>query len=315
MRRTPALLFALAVLVIGQACAPSTKQPGTAKTQAVQEVAGLDDPADLKDGAVLNWPPSLSWIAPPSAQPRPDPALAALPSPQPLPPPDGLHHPAGSPYRALAHGYDASWPQCNAGRKPAGSFGIIGINGGKAFTLNPCFPELMKAAPAGAQIYLNTGFNPKNAPRLIPYCTVEAQKLVGASALQKLAYGLGCSTTEDTLGVMRSFHIAYPAIWWLDVEETNSWDDAHPLVNRYSIQGQLDVLAQTGKTIAVYSTFPDWQQITGGHWGSPLIKGNWVAGRTPQFACSQPGFSGAPVWLAQELATWPGSGYDSDYAC
>ena len=143
----------------------------------------------------------------------------------------------------------------------------------------------------------------------------DAAQLPGADAKQQLAYGLGCSTTVDTLRVMSDFDIPYPAIWWLDVEETNSWDDGDPGANRYSILGQIDQLAATGKTVAVYSDFPDWKQITGGPWGDPRIAGNWVAGKSPQDACSHSGFSGAPVWLAQELATWPGSGYDSDYAC
>lgn len=309
------LLISCVAALLGFACAPAT----TAVRGATQQSAGGGSTSANADhrgiNRTLTWPPQEDWIAPPTPVQPPD-ADLAFPTPTPAPAPDGRHHPASSPFSTLARGYDASWPQCSAGRKPTGAtYGIIGINGGKAFTLNPCFLDLMKAAPKGAGIYLNTGFNPKNAARMLPYCAAQAALLPGATAKQQLAYGLGCSTTVDTLRVMSDFNIPAPSIWWLDVEETNSWDDAEPSVNRYSILGQLDQLAPTGKTIAVYSDFPDWKQITGGTWGDPRIAGNWVAGKSPQDACSHPGFSGAPVWLAQELATWPGSGYDSDYAC
>ncbi len=296
------------------ACSPAGTPTQRSANDAVNP--GASAAVDHR-GAIgeLTWPPAEAWIAPPTPVQPPDPSLA-FPTPTPAPAPDGLHHPAGSPFKALARGYDASWPQCTQGRKPAAAtYGIVGINGGKAFTLNPCFLDLLKAAPREVGIYLNTGFNPKNAPRLLPYCAQKAAQLGGANPKQQLAYGLGCSTTVDTLRVMSDFGIPYPSIWWLDVEETNSWDDSDPGANRYSIEGQIDQLAATGKTIAVYSDFPDWKRITGGTWGDPRIAGDWVAGKSPQDACSHPGFSGAPVWLAQELATWPGSGYDSDYAC
>lgn len=309
------LLSTAAGALLAMACAPpasSSQQDGPAAVGAGASNATLDHRGVARE---LSWPPAETWIAPPTPAQPPDPSLV-FPTPTPAPAPDGLHHPAGSPFETLARGYDASWPQCSAGHRPdAATYGIVGINGGKAFTLNPCFLQLLRAAPRHAGIYLNTGFNPKNAPRLLPFCAEQAARLPGADAKQQLAYGLGCSTTVDTLRVMSEFNIPYPSIWWLDVEETNSWDDADAAANRFSILGQIDQLAATHKTVAVYSDFPDWNQITGGQWGDPRIAGNWVAGKSPQDACSHPGFSGAPVWLAQELATWPGSGYDSDYAC
>jgi hypothetical protein len=306
-------LLVLAALALLTACGSGVAAQSN-QNQPAPNVAGADNPPPAAR-ASLSWPPAESWISPPSpqgpAQPLPD-----WPTPTPAPAPDGQHHPATSPYAALSRGYDASYPQCQSGSKPAaGAYGILGVNNGRSFTLNPCFLALFEAAPAGAAgIYLNTGFNAANAPRMLPSCALRAAALPATTEEQRLAYGLGCSTTEDTLAVLRLFKIAYPSVWWLDVEEANSWDDGNPDVNRYSLAGQLDILRGTGKAVGVYSTFPDWQQITGG-WSDPRIAGNWVAGKLPQDACSNPGFSAAPVWLAQELATWAGSGYDSDYAC
>jgi hypothetical protein len=45
------------------------------------------------------------------------------------------------------------------------------------------------------------------------------------------------------------------------------------------------------------------------------VAADWVAGQPPATSCAQAGFSHHPVWLAQEAATWPDSGYDSDWAC
>lgn len=264
----------------------------------------------------LSWPPAETWLAPPlAAQPAPI-STAGWPTPTPALPPSGAGHPSSSPYSPVARGYDASWPQCSAGTQPQhAAFGIVGVNGGRAFTLNPCFLKLLSAAPKDAEIYLNTGFYPGNSIRLRTDCQQRAAALPGATPDEVLGYALGCSTTQDTLDVLREFAVPAPPTWWLDVEETNSWDDGHPEVNRYEIEGQIDALAPTGGKIGIYSTFPDWRQVTGGAWGDPRIGGDWVAGKSPQEACSSPGFSGAPVWLAQELATWAGSGYDSDYAC
>jgi hypothetical protein len=77
----------------------------------------------------------------------------------------------------------------------------------------------------------------------------------------------------------------------------------------------MDQLAADGRPVGVYSTFRDWTIVTDG-WAAPSITANWVAGRSRSGACSERGFSGAPVWLAQETATWPEpSGYDSDWSC
>ena len=301
----------LALLVLS-ACASGVA--GVASPQGKITPAPLS--AAVPPHPALVWPPAETWISAPNPAPPGGGPAYDWPTPTPAPAPDTEHHPPASPFSPLARGYDASYPQCTSGTRPGrAAYGIVGVNDGRAFTLNPCFPELLAAAPKEAGIYLNTGFNPNNSGRMRASCALRAGALDGADAEQRLAYGLGCSTTEDTLDVLRLFKVTYPAIWWLDVEEANSWDDARPDVNRYSIQGQLEVLARTSKTIGVYSTFNDWQQITGGLWGDSRIAGDWVAGKTPQDACSNPGFSGAPVWLAQELATWSGSGYDSDYAC
>ena len=266
-------------------------------------------PALERNQAAPSWPPAVSWAAPISygdGGPAPE-------YPPEGPPPAALH-PAGSPYGAGAHGFDASYPQCSDPQPPKGSsFGVIGVNGGKAFSLDPCFLELYRLSPGKPAIYLNSGFSRDNARKLVPVCDAGAAAL-GLAGDQRLAYGLGCSTAYLTLSVLEPFGAAKPSMWWIDVERGNSWDDDAAL-NRLSIEGEIDRLAVTGQPVGVYSTFPDWERLTA-NWTYAGISADWVAGDGAPESCSTPGFSGSPVWLAQELALWPGAAaWDSDYAC
>ena len=64
-----------------------------------------------------------------------------------------------------ATGHDVSAPQCGRTLPEVGAFGIVGVNGGRAFSENPCFAteyEWAKRRPAAPGVYINTG-NP--APR------------------------------------------------------------------------------------------------------------------------------------------------------
>ncbi|MGH7775583.1 MAG: hypothetical protein ACREPI_00185 [Candidatus Dormibacterales bacterium] len=260
---------------------------------------------------VPGWPPPESWAIP-LASPAPPPS-PVLPSPAPdLPPPPG-HHPAGSPLPSQAHGFDASFPECGPARQPrAGAFALLGVNGGRAFSLNPCFLGQWLTAPSPRFIYLNSGYNPANAAKTTASCRALAKGRLPTAPL-RTAYAIGCSTAVDTMRALAQVGAAPPLAWWIDVESANSWD-VRAALNRASLEGEVDALATTHLAVGVYATFRDWAAIVGS-WDYGGISADWVAGQSPARACSSPGFSLAPVWISQEPATWPGSGWDSDYAC
>lgn len=104
---------------------------------------------------------------------------------------------------------------------------------------------------------------------------------------------------------------SYP--WWLDVETANSWQTDQS-VNVADLQGMIAALQGAGvKTIGVYSTVSQWDQITG---PTTSLSGmpEWLPGaRTLSGAksnCTQTSFTGGTITVTQ-WASHP----DSDYVC
>jgi hypothetical protein len=217
-------------------------------------------------------------------------------------------------YRAQAHGYDASYPQCSSLQIPPGAaFGVVGVNGGRAFTVNPCLSAEWKVAPSPRSVYFNSGYKPENSSQTTADCRQRSQYQDAPDEL-RTAYAIGCSEAIFSLTVMRTSGITGPAMVWLDVESSNSWDASDLNLNRFALQGEVDVLAALGRLVGIYATFAEWRGIVGG-WAPNGVVADWVAGQSVQASCGALGFTGRPVWLAQEIPTWGPGGYDSDWAC
>jgi hypothetical protein len=243
---------------------------------------------------------------------------------------------AGAPAALAAGGYsgsgnDISWPQCGGQFPSGGSFGIVGVTGGRAFTQNACLAaELQWAGGTGnASVYMNLNYaagssasNGASGPygsgkhcRSGSACY--AENYGWNAAKYALAYaganGVGAST------------------WWLDIETANTWNRSRTL-NQAVIQGALDCLLGAGPagntcangeptdvaSVGIYSTPSQWSSITGG-WvphdsAGTVVTANWVAGASagnPSQLCGSPLYSGGSVWLTQYVA----NGFDQDYAC
>jgi hypothetical protein len=249
------------------------------------------------------------WVVavPGCAPPRLVSPLAA-----PTPAPDG---PAG--YAGLDLGYDLSYPQCKQGDRPlAGArFSIVGLNNGRAYTTNPCFERQWAKALRPRSIYVNSGYYPPNLLRTTTACRIAAQRrLPSADTAHRDAYAIGCGEAEHALAVADHAGGQGAAMWWIDVEASNSWDENDIELNRNSLLGQLERLDRAGVAIGLYSSFRDWTEVMGG-WQPPWVRANWLPARSVAQTCAGPGFSGVPVWLVQEPDPAPDPTLDIDHVC
>jgi len=173
-----------------------------------------------------------------------------------------------------AIGHDISHPQCTAKTAPpkGGAFGIVGVNGGRAFTANPCLEEHWKWADGLAHaggVYLNTG-NPGHTSTY--YWTKSGKKDPALCVRAKSASDPGCAynygwhAAEAATKVAVAAGVSKNRTWWLDVETTNSWEGT-ATANAADIQGAYDYLRYQAKVkeVGIYSTAYQWAQITGGY--------------------------------------------------
>jgi len=234
----------------------------------------------------------------------------------------GGHGGGGGGGQAL--GYDISYPQCGGAYPSNPLFGIVGVNGGKVFSVNPCLAsEISWAGGAIGQLYANTG-NPgpalsafwpsgQTSPR---YC--DPNNLDTADC----AYDYGFNAAQHSFNTATA---AYSQVgltgspaqtrWWLDVETGNSWRSDTSL-NVAALQGEVAYLRDVAGVarIGFYSTQLQWNTITG---GSPAFNANqsWVAGASSLKAardrCTQPAFTGNVIVYTQ----YPSQGFDANNVC
>jgi hypothetical protein len=192
------------------------------------------------------------------------------------------------------YGNDISWPQCGGAFPAKAGFGIVGVNGGRPFTQNPCLAAewqwalANKAAPAYYMNLSNTS-------------TSDPAGFGASAAAYALNYAASVTGASSAVG----------HVWWIDVETANTWSSSQA-ANAAVVQGALTYLKQhTAKAVGIYSTGYQWGVITGGvHLSAPV----WAAGASS--AASAPsmcgtGFTGKPVKLVQ----YPAGSYDGDYRC
>ncbi len=250
----------------------------------------------------------------PDAQPQPGPNPQEKPTAQPQDQPRAAAENSRAGVAAAAKpempfsgfvGFDISWPQCPNDR-PAGDphFAIIGVTGGKAFTENRCFRQQFEWANAGqvaAQVYTNVNGMPEG------YHNNACAANDGVCNL----YRYGWDTAIHALDFARSQQ-ANPQWWWLDVETMNYWRPDQGS-NAWVIRGAIEALQSNGRTVGLYSTPYQWNQIAGGfNPGLPV----WTAGAeshqqaigrcNPRYA-----FGGGEVKLVQFI--W--AGFDTNYIC
>jgi hypothetical protein len=200
-------------------------------------------------------------------------------------------------------GYDISWPQCGRAY-PSRPFDIavVGVNGGRALTTNPCFVDQATrwASPDQLDVYLNL-----NKP--------SAAYTGGCPPADKacIAVALGRDAVRSSIATVRAAGLG-PRVWWLDIEMPELWD-TDTRFNALSIQSAIDELQANALNAGIYSTRYQWNLITGSYTTrTPLLL--WAAGSLPLQRCNEP-WGGGHVVLSQVLGIYTSTGFDENHAC
>jgi hypothetical protein len=134
----------------------------------------------------------------------------------------------GADYPCQHPGYDLSYPQCGA-TLPAGAFGIVGVDGGRPYDVNPCMAEeiLWAGSPA---YYANTANpGPKKSTHWPKGQTSPKVCETRSPNSKACSFDYGWNAAKDSYAraaTAASAAGAAPvstATWWLDVENGNSW--------------------------------------------------------------------------------------------
>ena len=237
----------------------------------------------------------------------------------------GKHAEGGPGGQTVSRGYDVSYPQCSGDLTSSPAFAIVGVNGGKVFSVNPCLAdELAWGGGANAELYANTG-NPGPALSSFWPSGQTSPRLCDAAIpdTADCAYDFGWNAAQHSFQTAQSAYaalqmVATPAAtrWWLDVETSNSWRSRKRVaLNVAALQGEIDALRNLGVTrLGIYSNQYQWNRITGGSKAFAAYP-SWLAGgvtlRGARKLCTRHSFTGGATVMAQYFA----SGFDADLAC
>ncbi len=221
-------------------------------------------------------------------------------------------------------GYDISYPQCGAAYPANPAFGIVGVNGGRVFSVNECLTnQITWGGGAATELYANTA-NPgpaissfwprgQTTPRVCDAANPDT-----ADCAYDYGWNAAQHSWETAVAAYAELGLtASPAAtaWWLDVETSNSWRSDTSL-NVAALQGGVDYLRSVGVTrLGIYSTTAQWGEITGSTQAFSTLP-SWGAGATnekvaKQHCRSTPGFTGGRLAMVQFIV----GGFDADIRC
>jgi hypothetical protein len=214
------------------------------------------------------------------------------------------------PYQPGTEGSDVSFPQCGASLPSGpGAFAVVGVNGGRAFTHNPCLASEAAWAGSVLTLYMNVNAPPAGSSEGLAGPAGQCQ----GNDTGCMAYNYGYNDAVDAFAYARAAG-AQTGTWWLDVETTNAWDPNTDNNDR-TIQGALDALGAEGVQAGIYSTHYQWGIIAGSYAPRTPI---WVAtgsdfATATAYCAPSHGFGGGTIWLTQYGS--PDAAIDQDHAC
>ena len=194
-------------------------------------------------------------------------------------------------------GYDISYPQCGKRLPNDHYFGIVGVNGGKASTANPCLADQLvwaNKAKTGSnqsryQLYVNTA-NPGEVIDQVD--TWPSTPIDSNGNLPNNPYGNECDGSNSaacswlygwnrsiyTEGVFKTAAASKSPstdtsqyVWWMDVETMNTWQSGSNealIRNTAAIEGFAKYYQSKNAIVGLYSTAYQWGVITGNNIGT-----------------------------------------------
>jgi hypothetical protein len=247
----------------------------------------------------------------------------------------GLAFPA-TPIAPTSIGYDISFPQCSESLPPSPGFGIVGVNGGHPFSVNPCLARELAWAQGAVNpnpaFYANAD-NPGPAYASDWPTSQQTPKVCSGADSVACSYDYGWNAArlafanavnaERANGSSSPTGAAVSASWWLDVETGNKWQTielgrsaATGTYDEAAIEGMIASFTNIGVTsLGVYSTSQQWNVITVRTPPSLPPVPVWIPGfgsvAAAQVGCGSASFTGGRVALIQ----FGLNGYDGDYLC
>jgi hypothetical protein len=168
-------------------------------------------------------------------------------------------------------GVDVSYPQCGQPLPTGQAFAIVGVNGGRPTTTNPCLTEQLAWAAQSTggtvhddvQLYVNTA-NPAGAGSW-PESGSNRYGNCDGSNSRPCAYQYGWERARDD-ATIRGIDRPEQYMWWLDVEMANSWDygpGGHTR-NAAVLEGMTEYFTSIDANgVGLYSTRYQWDRIVG----------------------------------------------------
>ena len=224
---------------------------------------------------------------------------------------------AAGPYQSSNMGYDVSFNISWPSPEPSFGFEVVGVSHGKAFTHNDKLPQQYRLAQFGTS--LPTFYMNLNAPIGSTAVAKNTESPLDCSGSGNVpvceAHNYGWNAAQDALSYSNGMGYHDQFLWWLDIEEANSWATSTD-ENDATIQGAIDYLNEQNIKVGIYSMKYMWDDIAGSGFvpvehdtdgatsTSPVP--TWMPiGPSSQVsainACSQKKsfITGSPVWMVQ----------------
>jgi hypothetical protein len=170
-------------------------------------------------------------------------------------------------------GVDVSHPQCGRPLPSGHAFALVGVNGGRATTTNPCLATQLQWAQQAVggtvhddvQLYVNTGNPGGLGVASWPRSGVNRYGACDGSNSAACAYQYGWDRARDDATIRGVSH-PEQYMWWLDVETVNTWDysTGGRARNAALLEGMTKYFTSIGaRGVGLYSTRYQWGQIIG----------------------------------------------------